>query len=73
MNFRILKKPKGYIVEVEVVKWSLFGLKKQWQPFIKTSGSGFVWYHKTYDYAMMNLLDEIKWQTIKNAKITSQP
>jgi len=67
MNFRIIKKPRGYIVEVETVKWSLFGLKKQWVPFVKSSGMDCAWYHKTYGFAMMNLLDEIRVQTIKNA------
>jgi len=67
MNFRILKKPKGFIVEVEVIKWTLFGLKKEWKPFVKSAGLDCAWHHKTYDFAMMNLLYEVKIQTIKNA------
>jgi len=67
MNFRIIKKPRGYIVEVETVKWSLFGLKKEWKPFIKSSGMDCAWHHKTYEFAMMNLLDEVRYKTIKNA------
>jgi hypothetical protein len=66
MNFRILKKAKGYIVEIEIVKWSLFGLKKEWKPFIKSAGLDCTWHHSTYDFAMMNLLDKVKNQTIKN-------
>jgi len=70
MNFRILKKPKGFIVQVEVVKWTLFGLKKEWKIFVKSAGLNCAYHHKTYDLAMMNLLDEVKMQTIKNANFS---
>jgi len=60
MNFRIVKKEKGYIVEVQQIKWSLFGLRKKWVPFVKSFGLDCAWHHSTYDYALMNLLDEIK-------------
>ena len=66
-KYRILKKPKGYIVEVECIKWTLFGLKKKWIPFILTSGLDCAWHHSTYDFAMSSLLKEIEIQTIKNA------
>lgn len=66
-KYRILKKAKGYIVEVEDMKWSLFGLKKEWKPFILSSGLECAWHHKTYDLAMGNLLDEIEMETFKNA------
>ncbi len=66
MNFRIIKKPKGYIVEYLDIKWSLFGLKKQWKPFVKTSGLDCAWHHSKFEYAMMNLLNEVEKQTIKN-------
>lgn len=66
VNFRILKKTKGYIVEVQVSKWTLFGIKKVWKPFILTSGLDIPWHHSSYDFAMKNLLDEIELSTIKN-------
>jgi hypothetical protein len=60
MNFRIVKKEKGYIVEVQQIKWSLFGLRKKWVPFVKSAGLDWEWHHSTYDYALMNLFSEIK-------------
>jgi hypothetical protein len=66
-RYRILKNAKGYIVEVEDVKWSLFGLKKQWKPFILSAGLKCAWHHRTYDLAMASLLDEVEMETIKNA------
>ena len=60
MSFRIIKKPRGFIVEVLIIKWSLFGLKKEWKPFVKSSGLDCAWHHKTYELAMINLIKEIK-------------
>ena len=67
MKYRIIKKPKGYIVEVEEVRWSLFGLKKKWKPFVLSAGLDCAWHHKTYDSAMKNLLHEVEMKTLKNA------
>jgi hypothetical protein len=67
MNFRILKKERGYIVEVQVIKWYFFGLKKQWKPYVTSAGLDCAWYHSSFDYAMMNLLDKVRIETIKNA------
>ena len=66
MNFRIVRTPKGYIVEQLQIKWSILGLKKKWIPFIKTSGIDEAWNHKTFDYAMINLLDGIKQQVLED-------
>jgi hypothetical protein len=63
MKFRIRKQPKGYIVEYLNVKWSLFGLKKEWKPFVLTSGLDCAWHHSNYDFAMINLLDQVKKET----------
>ena len=63
-KYRILKKTKGYIVEVEDVKWSLFGKKKKWKPFILSAGLKCARHHRNYELAMESLLDEI--ETIKN-------
>lgn len=56
--FRIVKKERGYIVEVQVSKWNLFGLKKVWIPYVKASGIDCVWYHSTYEMALMNFETE---------------
>ena len=60
MDFRITETSKGFIVEKKTFKWSLFGLKTKWIPFVKSAGLQCAWHHKTYDYAMMNLIEKIK-------------
>jgi len=65
-NFRILKKPRGYIVEVEELYF--MRLKRRWVPFVKSAGLECAWHHKTYNYAMNNLLFEVETQTIKNSR-----
>ena len=70
--YRILKKPRGYIVEVKTYKWTLFGLKTVWKPFVKTSGMDCAWHHKTYNLAMYNLHNDVKWRTIKNANFKTK-
>ncbi|WP_035670786.1 hypothetical protein [Flavobacterium sp. 83] len=61
--FRIRKvSEKKFVVEVLVSKWTLFGLKKEWKPFVKSAGLDCAWHHSTYDFAMMNLLNEVKEQ-----------
>lgn len=60
MNYRIIKKPKGYIVEEQVVKWSLFGLKYKWIPYVKTSGLDECWHFKTYESALNSCIEEIR-------------
>jgi len=69
MSYRIIKKPRGFIVEVLIIKWSLFGLKKEWKPFVKSAGLDCAWHHKTYELAMMNFIKEIKEQIECNEKI----
>jgi hypothetical protein len=63
INLRIRKQARGYVVEYLDIKWSLFGLKKKWKPFVKSAGLDCAWHHSTYDFAMMNLLNEVKKQT----------
>jgi hypothetical protein len=62
--FRIVKKERGYIVEIEVVKWTLFGLKKEWKPFVKSSGLDCAWHHKKYHSAHLNLITQIEDELI---------
>ena len=66
MNYRIKRYKKGFVVEVQKKRW--YG-KKYWTHFISVSGiSSEPWFHSSYEYAEKNLLNEIKWQTIKNSK-----
>ena len=58
--YRITKNADGYIVEIEISKWTFFGLKKEWKPFVKSTGLDSAWNHKTFDHAMMNLLKEVE-------------
>jgi hypothetical protein len=60
MDFRIRKTDKGYLVEKRIAKWSLLGLKYKWIPFVKSTGLECAWIHSKYEYAIMNLIDEIK-------------
>jgi hypothetical protein len=54
MDIRILKTQKGYIVEKKVYKWSLFGLRYKWIPYVKTSGLNECWSHNSFDSALIN-------------------
>jgi hypothetical protein len=60
MELRILKTQRGFIVERKKFRWSLFGLKYKWVPFIETSGIKECWNHQTYEFAIMNIQDKIK-------------
>lgn len=59
-NYRIRKINKGFIVEQKIIKWSLFGLKIKWIPFVKTSGLNECWAHKTREAALNNMIEMIK-------------
>jgi hypothetical protein len=59
-KFRIVKTKKGYIVEVQEVRWSFFGLKIKWIPFIKTSGLEECWPHSSKENALLNLFQKVK-------------
>jgi hypothetical protein len=66
MNYRIKKYEKGFVVEVQKTTW--YG-KKYWTHFISVAGiSSKPWFHSSYEYAEINLLNKIKWQTIRNSK-----
>ena len=68
MKFRIKKYNKGYVVEIQKVKNYLIFKRNYWTHYISVAGiSEMPWYHKTEDYAMMSLLDKIKWNTIANS------
>ncbi len=66
MEYRIKKYNKGFVVEVQKTKW--YG-KKYWVHFISVAGiSSMPWFHSSYEYAEMNLVNEIKWQTSRNSR-----
>ena len=64
--FRIRKEAKGYIVEVKTYKWTLFGLKKVWKPYILTNGMDYAWHHNKVDYAIMNFKNQIYRDLLEN-------
>ena len=64
-DFRIVRSQEGFLVEKQIVKWTLFGLKKKWIHFISYSGlSDCPYYFKTFDSALENMLKEVKWDII---------
>ena len=65
MYFRIVKKPRGYIVEKQISYWSLFGLRRKWITYIKSAGLDCAWHHSTYEFAMKSLLMEVEMETYK--------
>ena len=66
-NFRIVKTKKGYRVDIQKTKWTLFGLKKYWTHFISYSGlSEHPFYYSTFETAMSEMLKEIRWEVLAN-------
>ena len=65
-KYRIKEYQRGFVVEVQKTTW--FGIK-YWTHFICVSGiSTKPWFHSSYEYAEMNLLNKIKWDTISNSR-----
>jgi len=63
--FRIKQYAKGWVVEIQKTKW--YG-KKYWTHFISVSGiEGEPWYYSSFDYAIMGLTDEVKFQAYRNS------
>jgi hypothetical protein len=63
--FRIKRYPQGWVVEVKKRKW--WG-KTYWTHYISVSGiPSQPWYHSTFDYAMMNLVREVRFETIESS------
>jgi len=64
-NLRIIKCQKGFLVQIEKSKWSLFGIKKYWTHFISYSGlSEEPFYFSTFENAMNEMLKEIRWEVL---------
>lgn len=73
-NFRIREtaylngRKTAYIIEVQEVKWSLFGLKTKWVTYIKAGVEG-AWLFSTYDFALNELILQIRRDVISNRDI----
>lgn len=67
MKFRIKQYKQGWVVEIQKRRW--YG-KKYWSVYIKVSGSKTVpWFFSNEKYAMRQLLDVIRRQTLRNSGI----
>lgn len=62
--FRIKKETKGFIVEYKTYKWTLFGLKEVWKPYVLTSGMDYAWNHSTIEFAIMNFKKQVHWELL---------
>ena len=65
MEFRIKEYNSGFVVEIQKRTW--YG-RKYWTHYISVRGiNSMPWHHSTYDFAMDNLLSEIRTQTVLNS------
>ena len=55
----------GLIVERLEFKYKFLGFHfwQVWRPYVKTSGMDECWGHSSKDYAIMNLIDQVKKDT----------
>jgi hypothetical protein len=51
---------KGFVVQVKIAKWSLFGIKYKWIPYLTVSGQKQPWYYSTYERAMSEMILQIR-------------
>ena len=63
-EFRIREFKDKYYVEVLSFKWTLFGIKKKWMPFVKYSGLDDIYPHSSYHSAYDNMITEIRRKLI---------
>jgi hypothetical protein len=67
-NFRITKHKKGFLIEIQKYKWSLFGIKKYWTHFSSYSGiPEQPFYFSNFEMAMNEMLKEIKWEVLADS------
>lgn len=65
-NFRIIRYPRGYVVEIQKEKGWLVK-RKYWTHYISVSGiASEPWYFSSEDAAMDSLLRKIKWNALEN-------
>jgi hypothetical protein len=60
-SIRITKLPNDtFIVEEQISKWTIFGIKNKWVPLVKTTGLDECWQHGNIEFAVRNAVAEIK-------------
>jgi hypothetical protein len=68
MKFRIRECNSGYIVEVQKFRNYIIFKSYYWECYINVNGMNkSPWYHATEEGAMINLLDNVKYNTIANS------
>ena len=66
--YRIIKKERGFVVEIRKTKSNLFRTKTFWTHFISVAGiESMPWHFSTKDYALDALLFKIKCDTLENS------
>lgn len=65
IKVRVKKYPKGYAVEIQKSKWTLFGLKKYWTHLISVSGiSDKAWYYSSEEIAIKQAIKYFEWDLL---------
>lgn len=65
IKVRVKKYPKGYSVEIQKSKWTLFGLKKYWIHLISVSGMrDKAWYYSSEEIAISEAVKFFKWDLL---------
>jgi len=65
LKVRVKKYPKGYVVEIQKSKCTLFGLKKYWTHLISTSGmSDIPWYYSSKEIAIEEAVKYFEWDIL---------
>lgn len=63
-EFRIRETNGKYYVEILFFKWTLFGIKKKWVPFVTYAGLDDIYPHSSYHFALDNMITEIRRKLI---------
>ena len=65
MNFRIVRRSKGYAVEVQKKKW--YGAV-YWESYINWYGTDKPFHYGKFESALDALEKEVRWNAISNSK-----
>lgn len=63
-KLRIRENKGKYYVEILSFKWTLFGMKKKWIPFVTYSGLDDAYPHSFYSIAYQNMIKKIEKELI---------
>lgn len=70
LNLRIKKYNKGWVVEYQKPKWSIFGIKSIWIHYISVTGiHKEPWYFQSEEMAQKEMLLQLKWNALRNSAI----